>query len=45
MTATAEILDLLQRWAVTVVRVRPAGRWLLANVHIGPLQPAGPPSR
>jgi hypothetical protein len=27
------------------VAVRPADRWLLANVHIGPLQPAGPPSR
>jgi hypothetical protein len=28
-----------------VVAVRPADRWLLASVHIGPLQPAGPPSR
>jgi hypothetical protein len=83
MTATTEILDLVQRWTVaeqdnaqvrdygtgaavvigalaqetsfqggdnsgrfrvTVVAVRPADRWLLANVHIGPLQPAGPPS-
>ena len=33
------------RFRVTVVAVRPADRWLLANVHIGPLQPAGPPSR
>ena len=54
MTATTEILDLVRRRAVaernsgrfrvTVVAVRPADRWLLANVHIGPLQPAGPPS-
>jgi ketosteroid isomerase-like protein len=33
------------RFRVTVVAVRPADRWLLANVHIGPLQPAGPPTR
>jgi ketosteroid isomerase-like protein len=33
------------RFRVTVVAVRPADRWLLANVHIGPLQPARPPSR
>lgn len=30
------------RFRVTLVAVRPADRWLLANVHIGPLQaPAG----
>jgi hypothetical protein len=39
MTATTEVRD--DGAAV----VRAAGRWLLANVHIGPLQPAGPPSR
>ena len=32
------------RFRVTVVAVRPADRWLLANVHIGPLQAAGPRS-
>jgi ketosteroid isomerase-like protein len=32
------------RFRVTLVAVRPADRWLLANVHIGMLQPAGPPS-
>jgi ketosteroid isomerase-like protein len=32
------------RFRVTLVAVRPADRWLLANVHIGPLQrPVGPP--
>ena len=33
------------RFRVTLVGVRPDGRWLLAGVHIGPLQqpPAGPP--
>jgi uncharacterized protein (TIGR02246 family) len=34
------------RFRLTLVAVRPADRWLLANAHIGPLQtPAGPPSR
>jgi ketosteroid isomerase-like protein len=33
------------RSRLTLVAVRPADRWLLAGVHIGPLQqPAGPPS-
>jgi Domain of unknown function (DUF4440) len=32
------------RFRVTVVAVRPADRWLLANVHIGPLQATGPRS-
>ena len=33
------------RFRLTLVTVHPADRWLLANVHIGPLQsPAGPPS-
>ena len=32
------------RFRVTVVAVRPADRWLLANVHIGALQAAGPRS-
>jgi hypothetical protein len=32
------------RFRVTLVAVRPGDHWLLANVHIGPLQvPAGPP--
>jgi ketosteroid isomerase-like protein len=32
------------RFRLTLVAVRPADRWLLANAHIGPLQqPAGPP--
>lgn len=31
------------RFRVTLVCVRPAERWLLANVHIGPLQPAPGP--
>ncbi len=32
------------RFRVTLVAVRSGDRWLLANVHIGPLQiPAGPP--
>jgi ketosteroid isomerase-like protein len=34
------------RFRLTLVAVRPADRWLVAGVHIGPLQaPAGPPSR
>ena len=34
------------RFRVTLVAVRPAGEWRLANVHIGPLQvPTGPPPR
>jgi len=32
------------RFRVTVVAVRPADRWLLANVQIGALQAAGPRS-
>jgi ketosteroid isomerase-like protein len=33
------------RFRLTLVAVRPADRWLLAHVHIGPLQhPGGPPS-
>ncbi|MDR0346305.1 MAG: nuclear transport factor 2 family protein [Nocardiopsaceae bacterium] len=33
------------RFRVTLVAVRPGDRWLLANVHIGPLQaPAGAPA-
>jgi ketosteroid isomerase-like protein len=32
------------RFRVTLVAARPADRWLVANVHIGPLQrPVGPP--
>ena len=33
------------RFRLTLVAVRPDGRWLLAGVHIGPLQqpPAGAP--
>jgi hypothetical protein len=31
------------RFRVTLVAVRPAGRWLLAGVHVGPLQPPGGP--
>ena len=31
------------RFRLTLVAVRPDDRWLVANVHIGPLQPAGPP--
>jgi uncharacterized protein (TIGR02246 family) len=31
------------RFRLTLVAVRPAGRWLLANAHIGPLQQ--PPGR
>ncbi len=32
------------RFRLTLVAVRPTGRWLLANAHIGMLQkPAGPP--
>jgi ketosteroid isomerase-like protein len=34
------------RFRLTLVAVRPGDRWLVAGVHIGPLQiPAGPPSR
>jgi ketosteroid isomerase-like protein len=34
------------RFRLTLVAVRPADRWLLANAHIGMLQtPAGPPPR
>ena len=33
------------RFRLTLVAARPTDRWLLAGVHIGPLQPAGPPSR
>jgi ketosteroid isomerase-like protein len=34
------------RFRLTLVAVRQAGRWLVASVHIGPLQrPAGPSSR
>jgi ketosteroid isomerase-like protein len=34
------------RFRLTLVAVRPADRWLVVGVHIGPLQnPAGPPSR
>jgi ketosteroid isomerase-like protein len=34
------------RFRLTLVAVRLAGRWLLANAHIGMLQtPAGPPPR
>jgi ketosteroid isomerase-like protein len=34
------------RFRLTLVAVRPAGRWLLAGAHIGMLQtPAGPPPR
>ena len=32
------------RFRLTLVAVRPDDRWRVANVHIGPLQPAGPPS-
>jgi ketosteroid isomerase-like protein len=33
------------RFRVTLVAVRSGDRWVLANVHIGPLQiPPGPPS-
>ncbi|HEV8649547.1 MAG TPA: nuclear transport factor 2 family protein [Actinomycetes bacterium] len=33
------------RFRLTLLAVRPADRWLVANVHIGPLQnAAGPPS-
>jgi hypothetical protein len=68
MSATSEVLELVERWAaaeqgndaqrledlladnsgrfrLTLVAARPADRWLLANAHIGMLQPpAGPPS-
>ncbi len=30
------------RFRVTLVAVRPADRWLLANAHIGPLQTPPP---
>ena len=35
----------LARFGLTLVAARPDGRWVLAGVHIGPLQqpPAGPP--
>jgi ketosteroid isomerase-like protein len=34
------------RFRLTLVAVRPADRWVLANAHIGMLQtPAGPPPR
>jgi ketosteroid isomerase-like protein len=34
------------QFRITLVAARPADRWLLANVHIGPLQiPTGPPQR
>jgi uncharacterized protein (TIGR02246 family) len=33
------------RFRLTLIAVRPTDRWLVAGVHIGPLQPAGPPSR
>jgi uncharacterized protein (TIGR02246 family) len=33
------------RFRLSLVAVRPADRWLLANAHIGMLQPAGPPPR
>jgi ketosteroid isomerase-like protein len=32
------------RFRLTLVAVRPGDRWLLANAHIGMLQPAGPPA-
>jgi ketosteroid isomerase-like protein len=32
------------RFRLTLVAAHPTDRWLLAGVHIGPLQPAGPPS-
>jgi ketosteroid isomerase-like protein len=32
------------RFRLTLVAVRPEDRWLVANVHIGLLQPPGPPS-
>jgi ketosteroid isomerase-like protein len=32
------------RFRLTLVAVRPEDRWLVANVHIGLLQPAGAPS-
>jgi ketosteroid isomerase-like protein len=32
------------RFRLTLVAVRPSDRWLLANAHIGMLQPAGPPA-
>jgi ketosteroid isomerase-like protein len=32
------------RFRLTLVAVQPADRWLLANAHIGMLQPAGPPA-
>jgi hypothetical protein len=31
------------RFRLTLVAARPGERWLLANAHIRPLQPAGPP--
>ena len=35
--------DASGRFRVSLVAVRPAPRWLLANVHIGPLQAPGAP--
>lgn len=35
--------DTSGRFRVSLICVRPADRWLLANVHIGPLQPAPAP--
>ena len=32
------------RFRLTLVAVRPSDRWLLANAHIGMLQPVGPPA-
>jgi hypothetical protein len=32
------------RFRLTLVAAQPADRWLLANAHIGMLQPAGPPA-
>jgi len=32
------------RFRLTLVAVRSSDRWLLANAHIGMLQPAGPPA-
>jgi hypothetical protein len=45
MTATTDILDLVRAWAAAEQQ-NDAGLLdgVLANVHIGLLQPAGPPS-
>jgi hypothetical protein len=57
MTATTDVVDLVQRWAAAeqgndaqalegMLAARPADRWMLANAHIGMLQAAaGPPSQ